>query len=163
VSTSPIVDRLRHPREQVYQFFLYAAGALVWLIVALTFVVAVATNDIPALADFVLYGIGIPAFVFFAAGLYRAQAFGNMVLLGPEQCPALYQMVVEGARELGLNTPPRTFLYNANGVMNAFARLLLGGRYVFLTSALVDVQDDAQCALWSAMSWGTMPRGIWTR
>jgi Zn-dependent protease with chaperone function len=53
-------------------------------------------------------------------------------------------MVVAGSNEIGLSEPPKTFLYNSNGIFNAFARRLRGGRYVFLTSALVDADSDAQ-------------------
>ena len=53
-------------------------------------------------------------------------------------------MVVAGSKELGLKEAPKAFLYNSNGLFNAFARRLLGGRYVFLTSALVDANSDEQ-------------------
>lgn len=52
--------------------------------------------------------------------------------------------MVEGSREVGLAEPPKTFIYNSNGMFNAFARRLLGGSYIFLTSALVDASNDAQ-------------------
>ncbi|AJK49294.1 Zn-dependent protease [Burkholderia plantarii] len=77
-------------------------------------------------------------------GAYRATAFGNMVLVGPSRFPALHAMVVEASREIGLGEPPRTFIHNANGVSNACARRLFGGRYVFLTAALVEANDHAQ-------------------
>jgi hypothetical protein len=51
-----------------------------------------------------------------------------MVLLGPKQFPKLYAMVVAGSNEIGLSEPPKTFLYNSNGIFNAFARRLRGGR-----------------------------------
>jgi Zn-dependent protease with chaperone function len=67
-----------------------------------------------------------------------------MVLLSPNQFPELHAMVVAGSQELGLSEPPKTFLYNSNGLFNAFARRLMGGRYVFLTSALVEANSDDQ-------------------
>jgi Zn-dependent protease with chaperone function len=76
--------------------------------------------------------------------VYRATAFGNMLMLGPQQFPDLYKMVVDASQEIGLGKPPKTFLYNSNGLINAFARRLLGGRFVFLTSALVDTSNDSQ-------------------
>jgi hypothetical protein len=51
-----------------------------------------------------------------------------MVLLGPKQFSKLYAMVVAGSNEIGLSEPPKTFLYNSNGIFNAFARRLRGGR-----------------------------------
>ena len=67
-----------------------------------------------------------------------------MVLLGPNQFPELHAMVGDAARVLGMDTPPKAFLYNSNGLINAFARRLLGGRFVFLTSALVEASSDEQ-------------------
>lgn len=140
---SPIVQRLRHDNELVYKIFLMIFGVFYWLILFGILLAAVIHHQGQVLADFALYGIGIPAFVLISAALYRARAYGNMVLLGPAQLPALYQAVVEGAEKLAMPVPS-VFLYNSNGIMNAFARRLLGGRFVFLTSALVEVQDDAQ-------------------
>jgi Zn-dependent protease with chaperone function len=53
-------------------------------------------------------------------------------------------MVVSASRDIGPAKPPVTFLYNSNGLINAFARRVLGSRYVFLTSALVEATNDAQ-------------------
>jgi Zn-dependent protease with chaperone function len=83
-------------------------------------------------------------FYFISALVYRATAFGNMIMLGPQQFPELYAMVVKGSLEVGLSAPPKTFLFNSNGLFNAFARRLFGGRFVFLTSALIDATSDAQ-------------------
>ncbi len=140
---SPIIQRLRHDNELVYKIFLMIFGSMFWLILLFGLLGALAKHDNKILLDYILYGLGIPAFILISAALYRARAYGNMILLGPKQLPELYQAVVEGAEKLSLPVP-QVFLYNSNGVMNAFARRLLGGRYVFLTSALVEVQNDAQ-------------------
>jgi Zn-dependent protease with chaperone function len=93
---------------------------------------------------YVVYGLLIWLGLYIASLFYRANAFGNMVLLGPKQFPELHAMVVAGSTELGFQTPPRVFLYNSNGLFNAFARRLFGGQYVFLTSALVEANSDEQ-------------------
>jgi len=93
---------------------------------------------------YVGYGVAVTVFVWLMSAAYRASAFGNMVLIGPNQFPDLHRMVVEGSQELGLSEAPTVFIYNSNGLFNAFARRLLGGRYVFLTSALVEANNDAQ-------------------
>jgi len=141
---SPIIQRLRHDNEVLYKVLLFIFGGFIWLGVIIGFLGAVAMHNHATIAVYIEYGIGIPAFLLISAALYRAKAFGNMVLLGPEQCPDLYKAVVEGAEKLGLPKTPTTFIYNSQGIMNAFARRLLGARYVFLTSALVEVQSDAQ-------------------
>ena len=77
------------------------------------------------------------------AALARAHTFGHNVLLGERQLPELHRMV-EGAAALGMKRVPNAFLSNSNGVFNAFARRMLGGRYIFLTGALVEAETDAQ-------------------
>ncbi|VVE47708.1 Protease HtpX [Pandoraea iniqua] len=93
---------------------------------------------------YVAYAIAIFLLSLCAGAAYRARAFGNMVLLGPSQFPEIYAMVVSGAREIGLAQVPKTFLYNSDGIVNAFARRMLGGSYVFLTSSLVDITSNEQ-------------------
>jgi predicted Zn-dependent protease len=43
-----------------------------------------------------------------------------------------------------MSETPKAFLYNSNGLFNAFARRMFGGQYLFLTSALVDAENDEQ-------------------
>jgi len=77
------------------------------------------------------------------AFLFRAKAMGNMILLTKEQFPHIYQMVSEGAEKLRI-PEPEAFIYNSNGVLNAFARQVFGRRYLLLTSAIIDATTDEQ-------------------
>jgi len=120
-------------------------GILLWIAIVLG---VRASWSNPRMAQlvriYVGYAVAVAVFYWIAAAVYRASAFGNMILLGPKQFPELHAMVVAGSQEIGLSDTPKTFLYNSNGLFNAFARRLLGGRYVFLTSALVEANSDAQ-------------------
>ncbi|HEY1607833.1 MAG TPA: M48 family metallopeptidase [Paraburkholderia sp.] len=139
------VQAFRSNGEKFYQWIMVVVGALLWIIIGL-YTRSHWAN--PKTGHFVHmyvgYGIAIAVFYWISGTAYRATAFGNMILLGPRQFPELHTMVVEGSQKIGLNEPPKTFIYNSNGIFNAFARRLLGGRYVFLTSALVDASSDAQ-------------------
>jgi Zn-dependent protease with chaperone function len=138
-------ELLRNKREKPYQWIMIVIGALLWLAIAQA--IYKHWNDPKAghlIRIYVGYGIAFVIFLWLSSAAYRASAFGNMVLLGDEQFPKLYAMVVEASKEVGLSEPPKTFIYNSNGIFNAFARRLLGGRYVFLTSALVEANSDAQ-------------------
>lgn len=139
------IKSLRHKREKRYQFMMIVLGLILWALVAYW---VWKDWNAPTVGHFVKlyvgYGVAIALFVWIASAVYRASAFGNMILVGPKQFPELHQMVVDSSREVGLPQPPTTFIYNSNGIFNAFARRLLGGRYVFLTSALVDANNDAQ-------------------
>jgi Zn-dependent protease with chaperone function len=140
-----IVQDLRTRKEKSYQAVMMIVGALIWLAIAACVVMSFSNPKLAEIvAIYAFYAVAIAIFYWVAAAVYRASAFGNMMLLGPRQFPELYEMVASGARELGITEPPKAFLYNSNGLINAFARRLFGGRYVFLTSSLVDVTSDAQ-------------------
>lgn len=144
---SNVVSALRNERERIYGPLTVVVGGLLWPVVVIGVLAGLGSEnkEIAALIGvYLFYGLAIWAFFFIASLFYRANAYGNMVMLSPEQFPQLHAMVVEGARELGLAQPPQTFLYNSNGLFNAFARRILGGRYVFLTSALVEATSDDQ-------------------
>ncbi len=142
---STIVDKLRSKRERTYNVVTLVIGIALWPILVLSVLAGLSNPATSAIIGvYVGYGLLIWLSYYFASLFYRASAFGNMVLLGPKQFPELYEMVVAGSQELGFKQPPRTFLYNSNGIFNAFARQLLGGRYVFLTSALVEANSDQQ-------------------
>jgi Zn-dependent protease with chaperone function len=144
---SNIVNKLRNPKEKTYHVLAIAFGVVLWALLAWG-VVAALRSDKPMLSNmvttYVVYAVLIGLFYLISSAAYRASAFGNMILLSPNQFPELHAMVVAGSQELGLSEPPKTFLYNSNGLFNAFARRLLGGRYVFLTSALVEASSDEQ-------------------
>ncbi len=144
---STVAAKLKTAAEKRYALMMTIAGAVLWPIFVLA-IVAVVTNPDPKVSAmgwlYVWYGVGIAGFLWISSGLYRANAFGNMVLLGPNQFPQLHAMVVAAAKDLGMDVPPKAFLYNSNGLLNAFARRLLGGQFVFLTSALVEASTDDQ-------------------
>ncbi|MEK6346910.1 MAG: M48 family metallopeptidase [Burkholderia sp.] len=143
---SKLANQFRNKREKPYHWMMLICGALLWFAI---YVFIATSMDNPKLRPvsimIVKYAILFGIFHWLAGAAYRAIAYGNMVLLGPKQFPRLHAMVVEASEAIGLAVPPETFIYNSNGVFNAFARRLLGGgRYVFLTSALVEASDDAQ-------------------
>lgn len=140
------IRKLRHPNEGLYGGMLTTIGSFVWIVVlGGIFLAAMAKPQmLPHLLILLVY-VGIGAlFAWIGAALYRAYAMGNMVLLSERQFPELYAIHCEMARALGLAEVPTAFIHNSSGVMNAFAIRLLRGRYVFLTSALVVVEENAQ-------------------
>ncbi|GAB2924771.1 hypothetical protein GCM10027093_75360 [Paraburkholderia jirisanensis] len=139
------LDLLRNKRERRFKWTMIVIGVLLWIVIAQ--VTYNHWNDPKAgriLHIYVGYGVAFAIFYWLMGAAYRASAFGNMVLLSEEQFPEFHAMIVEASREIGLAEPPKTFIYNSNGIFNAYARRLLGGRYVFLTGALVEANSDAQ-------------------
>lgn len=142
---SNIVGSSRTQKEKAYGAITLLLGPLLWMLVGLGVLGSLGNPETaPMVIAYLVYAVIFAIGVEIAAIAYRASAYGNMILLSPQQLPHLHAMVEEGARELGLNPPPKAFLFNSNGLINAFARRILGGRYVFLTSALVEADSDEQ-------------------
>ena len=144
---SKIVEELRSSKERTLHTAALVIGGILWLVVLWGAWAALQSPEPTIKATvtlYISYFVLVALFYFLASAVYKATAYGNMILLGPRQFPHLYEMVVSGSQALGMAEPPRTFLYNSNGLFNAFARRLLGGRYVFLTSALVEAENDEQ-------------------
>jgi len=134
-----LVAHVRNPKEIFYGKILLIVGAAIWIgVLGLIFL-----N--PLLGAVLLsYGLMFAVFYRIAQFLYRAYIFGHYVLIGPQQFPRLHQMVLEGATALGLKEPPLAFVYNSHGVMNAFAVRMFGRPYIWITSAIVDADNDLQ-------------------
>ena len=143
---SDLAKDLRSPKERSLHYAAIMVGTVLWLPLVGGLWAGMNSPQAQVAAIFRVYTFYfVTIWIFFLVGsaAYRATAFGNMMLLGPRQFPRLHEVVVESSKALGI-TPPRTFIYNSNGLFNAFARRLMGGRYVFLTSALVDAESDNQ-------------------
>jgi Zn-dependent protease with chaperone function len=142
-----IVDHMRHSKERLYGRLMVIFGGAVWgcLIAGVIYAAIVGATSILILAAvYVAYGLLIWLAIVVGKFLTRAYIFGHFVLIGPEQFPDLHQMVVDGAATVKLPEAPKAFVYNSGGLINAFALRLIGGRYVWLTSALIDADTDAQ-------------------
>ena len=139
-----VVERLRHPKERSRNAISLVVGLVGWGLVALIILGQLVRGRIGILVVYLLYALVFTIVVLISAAPYRARAIGHHVMITEKQFPRLYRMLVEGAGALGLDTVPSACLYNSGGITNAFARRLLGGRYVFLASALVEADTDAQ-------------------
>jgi len=138
----PHISIYRHPRENGYGAALTVIGCVIWLFIILS--VLVQKNAIAALIIAAIYGVLIWGMLKFIAAWFRAWMVGNMVALSEQQFPELYAIFLDVSRKLGLEMAPEAFIYNAHGMMNALALRLSRGRYVLLTSALVEAEDDTQ-------------------
>jgi Zn-dependent protease with chaperone function len=136
---------LRSGKERFYAPLMVIFGILIWLAIALFVVASLGDRQrVLLIITYAAYAVIIAVFLVISAAAYRATAFGNMMLLSREQFPELHAIVVAAARDIGLAKPPTTFVYNSNGLFNAFARRIFGRRFVFLTSALVEANSNEQ-------------------
>jgi Zn-dependent protease with chaperone function len=139
------LSRFKHSKEKFYGALTLIIGILVWTAI-LGLLAAELLRGRTEVALVILAYVGaFWLFSFIVRALTRAYMVGHFVMVGPDQFPHLHQMVVEGAKRVGLRQVPTTFVYNSSGVMNAMALRLVGRtRYIWLTSALIDCDDDDQ-------------------
>ncbi len=140
---SEIVNVYRTNKESIYNYILCSIGALIWAAIAYFFI-TVDQKTLIATLPIMFYLVAFILFFGIAALLFRANALGNMILISEDQFPHLHYMVIEGAKKLGLASPPEAFLYNSHGLFNAFARQTVGRKYLMLTSSLVEASTDEQ-------------------
>ena len=137
-----LVNYYRNSKETTYNAILCVIGGMIWIGIAYFFVSA-ERDVVMAMLPLAMYIVLFVVFFVVLAFLFRAKAMGNMILLSKEQFPHIYQMVSEGAEKLQISEP-EAFIYNSNGVLNAFARQVFGRRYLLLTSAIIDATTDEQ-------------------
>ena len=142
-----VVNYMRHAKERLYGRLMTIFGIVIWGLLAASLVLAAVsgkTSIVIVFGVYVIYGLLIWLAIIIGKFLTRAYIYGHYVLVGPEQFPHLFKMVAEGAETVKLPQAPKAFVYNSGGIINAFALRLIGGRYVWLTSALIDADTDAQ-------------------
>ena len=135
VTTDEVTPRdLVYPGERSLGAITLVLGVLIWLaLIVGTFGIAL-----------VVLGIGSLLYLFAHSALI-AHVKGNAVELSPEQFPDIYAQFVDCCRRLDIGSPPKAYILNGNGVLNAFATQFLRTRYVVLTSDIVDaVQGTAE-------------------
>lgn len=139
------IESIRHEKEKRYGLILLVVGCIFWIIFGLILINNILMGQFAHIFIFIFY-IAIFVFASYVSRcLIKAYMFGHYVLLSPNQFPHLYQMVQEGAKQVGLKEAPQAFIYNSHGVMNAMALRLVGrSRYIWLTSAIIDADNDDQ-------------------
>lgn len=140
------IRNCRTKKENILNLCLCVIGALLWIGIfyGLRNAAYAGRSLLPTLLVFAFYGGFFVLFLLFSALAFRATAMGNMILLGQDQFPHLHQMVKDGAQTLGMESAPEAFLFNSNGILNAYARRIFGRKYILLTSSLVDASKDEQ-------------------
>jgi len=71
--------------------------------------------------------------------IFKAQVFGHAVKVTEKQFPKIFEIIKKQKSELRINKDIEVFIYNGQGIINAFAIRLFTGRYVILMSNLVDL------------------------
>lgn len=103
----------------------FAAALAVLMVDAETVLTpALGEEDAAALVDTASFVILLPLapLIFYVYRFYMAAgARANAILVGPEQFPDLHALYLDLAQRLDMPNPPRLYLTNGNGVVNAYA------------------------------------------
>ena len=122
------VNSLRHEKEKNYLAIMQIVGGLIWLISLIN------TNG-----RIIIWAL-LFALVLLVASLYfKAAIYGDSVKVTAKQYSEIHSLVVEHSQKLNLVNVPEVFIYNGNGLVNAFAIKFLSTKYVILMSDLVDL------------------------
>lgn len=70
---------------------------------------------------------------------FKALVFGNAIKITEHQFPRLHGIIQKQIQVLGLEKDIDVFIYNGQGIINAFALKFLSKKYVILMSSLVDL------------------------
>ena len=120
-------SKLVAPNEATLFIILAVFATLLWLIIIVgTLGVAL----LYALMFFVIYLFSHSAFI--------AHLRGNAVEVTAEQFPDLHRRVRDCCERLGMRETPRTYIWAADGMLNALATRFLNRNYVVLMSSVVD-------------------------
>tara|TARA_B110000263_G_scaffold201055_1_gene180419 strand:- start:340 stop:1119 length:780 start_codon:yes stop_codon:yes gene_type:complete len=122
------INSIRHEKEKNYLLAMQIIGALLWLLIlASTFGIII------------LIGLFVLLWLVIIESYFKAVIYGNSVKVNESQYPEIYKIIKEQSEELNLHDTPDVFIYNGNGIINAFAVKFLSKKYVLLMSSLVDL------------------------
>ncbi|MEU5402170.1 M48 family metallopeptidase [Streptomyces sp. NPDC005963] len=131
------VNRFRHRAELP----MVAAGAVataVWLLTAIALLLA--HQELPGwLSGLVTSVLTLPVMLVFYVRYQFWKTAVDAVEVNEHQYPELYAIFTELSRKIGLSKPPRLYITNGNGVLNAYsAKRTVHKTYVVVYSDLVD-------------------------
>ena len=135
-----------HPKEKTYYRVAFVFSMIVYGILALILVSAIARGGrYGAMAGvgmiFVLaFYVGLIWFaLFMAQGIFIAQVRKNSVKLGERQFGDVLGMVKSIAAEIGMKEVPDIYLMQSGGALNAFATKFLSRNFVVIYSEIFEL------------------------
>lgn len=123
-------SQLNVSKEGTYFAFVLIVSILVWLAIAVTIVGA-------------FYALLIGFFLWIGNGLLIALLRSEAVRVDARQLPALHHTFLDVCRQLGVAHPPKLFVLQAGGMLNAFAARFAGRDFVVVYSDLLDALGPA--------------------
>jgi Zn-dependent protease with chaperone function len=123
---TPNLAQIDRGKEKTYFWILVAISTLIWLFAILSIV------GIFYIGLFVLYFL-------FLHGLFVGNIMGNSVLVGTEQFPDIYERYITTANNMGFVSPPKLYILQSGGLLNAFATRFLGSDFIVIYSDVLEM------------------------
>jgi len=117
---------LVHPKERVYFVVLLIISLLAYLALIIS-VVGILYIVLGIAAAFIIHGLFI--------GTIR----GNSIRVSDKQFPEVYRLAQRIAAQMGLNPVPAIYVLQYGGLLNAFATLFLGRKFVVIYSDMLEL------------------------
>lgn len=122
------ISAIRHPREGTYYLLCAIFSILIYVILLASTV-----------GTIILFALPFCLISWITGLFFKASLFGNALKVSEHQCPEIHKMVVDVASDIGMTKIPDVFIYNAGGIINAYAIKFIGGKYVMLFNGIVDL------------------------
>lgn len=112
-------------KEKTYFVFVVIVSVIVWLALAATIIGAV-------------YALVFGFFFWLGHGLLAAHLRAEAVRVSERQLPQLHATFLSVCQQLGVNPPPRLYVVQAGGALNAFATRFAGRNFVVVYSDMLE-------------------------
>jgi Zn-dependent protease with chaperone function/competence protein ComGC len=116
---------LNASKEGTYFTFVLIISILFWLVIVLTIFG-------------MFYALLIGLFLWLGNGLLVALLRSEAVRVDERQLPELHKTFLEVCRQLGITTPPKLYVLQAGGMLNAFATRFAGRDFVVVFSDFLE-------------------------
>ncbi|MFN8284325.1 MAG: M48 family metalloprotease [Chitinophagales bacterium] len=133
------MNNLIHPKENTYKTIMFIVGGIIWLVISCLILAFIVTTLGVGLIFGILYICIIAFFSWIASQFFKAQILGDSVKVSNSQYPEIHEKVVDYCQKVNLAKIPEVFVFNSNGMLNAFAVKFFMKKYVMLTSSIVDI------------------------
>ena len=125
------INEIRHEKEGTYMTLMYVISILIYILLCIP-LAAFAVIGFPFILIFALFS-------WLTSLYFKAQVLGNCVKVTPHQYPEIHNTVLNYCSLTAITKLPDVFIYNGEGILNAFAIKVFTKKYVMLSSNIVDL------------------------
>lgn len=120
-----------HPKEKPYRVLSIVFASIFWILIVIgTFWIGLFYTGVFALFIVIWHAIFLSYIKWYG------------IKITEKQFPEIYTVAESIAKKLGMERIPAIYLYNMDGMFNAFATHFFSRNFVILTTSIVDACDD---------------------